>query len=91
MGIYLYECENEECKTKEEEVRQPSQRDDPKECPECGSSMHRIFDPKATQMVMWRHSTGTGLTPSGPTRNSNYTIKDVADEHDWWGQWGIKR
>lgn len=92
MPYYLYECTNEECKHKQEELRHIKKRDDCPQCEECGSDTTRIFHPEAGTFVMWRHPGEEGcLTANGPTRRTNrYTVKDVAKANDWYRKMGLK-
>ena len=91
MPFYLYECINEECKHKQEDFKVPSKREISPPCEKCGSEMKRIFHPKSGGIVFWKYIGDTGPTTQGPTRKNHYTVGDVAEEHDWYSKWGIKK
>ncbi len=91
MAFYLYKCSNPECEHSFEGISKMSERDEPKECPKCGKDCNRVFHPGAGMIVFWRDPGDTAASASGPTRGKKYTVKDVADEHNWWPKLGIKR
>lgn len=93
MPYYLYECKDEKCKNRQEELRSIGKRDECPRCNKCGLPTERIFHPAAGKLVMWKHPGESGcLTVNGPTRKeSKYTVGDVAKENDWYNKLGIHR
>lgn len=91
MAFYLFECTNKECCNKEEIFRTLSRKDDPAICKRCGFKMKRIFHPKSGGIVFWKSQKNGSLTNDGPTRRNNYTIGDIAEENNWYDQWGVDK